>query len=96
MEVIQMKLVLATFAALALTVVVAHAQNARFPLQDGRQYAPGAVQMCLDANGNAVPTSSGACAGNVLGGSPVTIQGGVVQTTRCPPNPISKKTPPLC
>jgi hypothetical protein len=84
-----MKYLLTILATLALAVS-AHAQQ-RFPTPNGN-YAPGVVVLCI-SNGVAVPTTSGACDG---GGQPVVITGGLVQTTSCPANPISKKIPPLC
>jgi hypothetical protein len=85
-----MKYFLAAFAVLALAAS-AHAAEQRFPAPNGN-YAPGVVVLCI-SNGVAIPTTSGACDG---GGVPVVITGGLVQTTSCPANPISKKIPPLC
>jgi hypothetical protein len=86
-----MKYLLTAIAMLALAAS-ADAQQ-RFPAgPGGSNYAPGVVVLCI-SNGVAVPTTSGAGDG---GGQPVVVTGGLIQTTSCPPNPISKKIPPLC
>lgn len=83
-----MRLCLAAILALA-AIHPAGAQTA-VPTP-GTGAAPLVVLGCLDGNGNAVP-----CPQFSAGASVTVSQAAPVQTMQCPPNPISKKTPPLC